>query len=104
MSDAIISTKLELTGEIFWDSRCCLRRMGICVLRPAHESEMRGDLVYLLIVKYLLILCKFSHSILDWMALSCLIVLFCLFVVVVVVFVVVVVVVVFFGGEFLKHF
>ena len=27
--------------------------MGICVLSPAHGSEMRGYLVYLLIVKYL---------------------------------------------------
>ena len=27
--------------------------MGICVLSLAHESEMRGYLVYLLIVKYL---------------------------------------------------
>ena len=27
--------------------------MGICVLSPAHESEMRGYLVYLLTVKYL---------------------------------------------------
>ena len=27
--------------------------MGICVLSPAHESEMRGYLVYLLIVKYI---------------------------------------------------
>ena len=27
--------------------------MGICVLSPAHESEMRGHLVYLMIVKYL---------------------------------------------------
>ena len=26
--------------------------MGICVLRPAHESEMRGYLVCRLIVKY----------------------------------------------------
>ena len=25
--------------------------MGICVWSPAHESEMRGYLVYLLIVK-----------------------------------------------------
>ena len=31
---------------------------------------MRGYLVYLLIVKYLLILFKFSHSIIDWTALS----------------------------------
>ena len=44
--------------------------MGICVLSLAHESEMRGYLVYVLVVKYLLILFKFSHSILDWMALS----------------------------------
>ena len=44
--------------------------MGICVLSPAHESEMRGYLVYVLIGKYLLILFKFSHSILDWTALS----------------------------------
>ena len=27
---------------------------GICVLSPAHESEMRGYLVYVPIVKYLL--------------------------------------------------
>ena len=27
--------------------------MGIYVLSPAHESEMRGYLVYVLIVKYL---------------------------------------------------
>ena len=27
--------------------------MGICVLSPAHENEMRGYLVYVLIVKYL---------------------------------------------------
>ena len=44
--------------------------MGICVLSPAHESEMKDYLVYLLIVKYLLILFKFSHSIIDWTALS----------------------------------
>ena len=46
--------------------------MGICVLSPAHESEMRGYLVYVLIVKKLisLILIKFSHSILDWTVLS----------------------------------
>ena len=30
-----------------------LECMGICVLSPSHESEMRGYLVYLLIVKYL---------------------------------------------------
>ena len=44
--------------------------MGICVLSPAHESEMRGYLLYLLIVKYLLILFKCSHSLLDWTTLS----------------------------------
>ena len=42
--------------------------MGICVLSPAHESEM-SYLVYVLIVKYLTMLFKFSHSILDWTAL-----------------------------------
>ena len=41
---------------------------GVCVLSRAHEREMRGYLVYLLIVKIFisLILFKFSHSILDW--------------------------------------
>ena len=28
--------------------------MGICVLSPAHESEMRGYLVYVLIVRKLI--------------------------------------------------
>ena len=45
--------------------------MGICVLSPAHEGEMRGYLVYVLIVKYLPTLFKFSHSILDRTVLSC---------------------------------
>ena len=42
--------------------------MGIRVLSPAYESEMRGYVDYKLIVKKLiqLILFKFSHSILDW--------------------------------------
>ena len=44
--------------------------MGIRVLSPAHESEMRGYLVYLLIVKYLLISFIFTQSVLDWRALS----------------------------------
>ena len=47
-----------------------LECVGICVLSPAHESEIRGSLVYLLIVKHLPILFKFSHSIIDWTALS----------------------------------
>ena len=29
--------------------------IGICVLSPAHESEMRGYLVYVLTVKYLIL-------------------------------------------------
>ena len=54
MSDVITSTKLEQTGKIFWDSRGCLSAwVSICVLSPGHESEMRGYLVYVLIVKYL---------------------------------------------------
>ena len=44
--------------------------MGIFVLSPAHENQMRGYLVYVLIVKYLSHRFKFSHSILDWTALS----------------------------------
>ena len=46
--------------------------MGICVLSPTHESEMRGYLVYVLIEKYLShqYFLQFSHSILDWTALS----------------------------------
>ena len=52
MADVITSTKLEQTGEIFWDSRGCFECMGIRVLSPAHENEMRGYLVYLLIVNY----------------------------------------------------
>ena len=46
--------------------------MGICVLSPAHKSEMRGYLVYVLIVKKNIssILFKFSHSILDLTVLS----------------------------------
>ena len=27
--------------------------MGICIMNPAHESEMRGYLVYVLTIKYL---------------------------------------------------
>ena len=56
-------------GNILGQSRL-FEYMAICVLSPARESEMRGYLVYVLIVKYLLILFKFSHSILDWTALS----------------------------------
>ena len=44
--------------------------IGTYVLSPEHESEMRGYLVYLLIVKYLSILFKFSHNMLDWTALA----------------------------------
>ena len=69
MSDAITSTKLEQTENILGQPML-FECMGICVLSPVHESEMRGYLVHLLIVQYLLILFKFSHSILDWTALS----------------------------------
>ena len=50
----------------------CFECMSISVLTSAYESEMRGYFVYLLIVKYLSHWClfKFSHSMLDWMALS----------------------------------
>ena len=65
MSDAITSTKLEQTGENIFGQPMLVECMDMCVLSPAHESEMRGYLVYVLIVKYLLILFKFSHGVLD---------------------------------------
>ena len=49
MSDAITSTKLEQTGEILSGQPMLFECMGICVLSPAHESEMRRYLVYVLI-------------------------------------------------------
>ena len=52
MSDAITSTILEQTENILGQPML-FECMGICVLGPAHESEMRGYLVYVLIVKYL---------------------------------------------------
>ena len=56
MSDAITSTKLEQTGKNILGQPMLFECMGICVLSPAHESEMRGYLVYVLIVK------KISHG------------------------------------------
>ena len=58
--------------EIFFGQPMLFVCMDICVLSPAHEIEMRGYLVYVLIVKKLIpsILLKFSHSILDWTVLS----------------------------------
>ena len=53
MSDTITNTNLEQTGEIFLGQPMLFEYMGICVLSPAHESEMKGYLVYVLIVKYL---------------------------------------------------
>ena len=41
MSDAITSAKLKQTGEIFLGQPRLFECMGICVLSPAHESEMR---------------------------------------------------------------
>ena len=52
MADAITSTKLEQTGEILRQPML-FECMGICVLSPAYESETRGYLVSVLIVKYL---------------------------------------------------
>ena len=67
MSDAITSSKLE--KKILGQPKL-FECMGICVLSPAHECEMRSSLVYLLIVKYLSILITVNQSILDWTALS----------------------------------
>ena len=51
MLDAITSTKLEQTGTKNWGQPMLFECMDICVLSPAHESEMRGHLVYEKIVK-----------------------------------------------------
>ena len=53
MSDAITSRKLDQTGEAVLGKPMQFQCMGVCVLSPAHESEMRGYLVYQLIVQYL---------------------------------------------------
>ena len=52
MSDAITSTKRTDGGNNLGQPML-FECMSICVLSPAHESEMRGYLVYLHIVKYL---------------------------------------------------
>ena len=61
---------MEQAGEIFLGQPVLFDCMGICALIPAHECEMKDSLFYLLIVKYLSILSKVSHSTLDWTALS----------------------------------
>ena len=50
-----------------WGQPMLFECIGICVLSPAHETEMRGYLVYVLIVKKIIasILFKFSYCILD---------------------------------------
>ena len=44
--------KTGADGENLWGQSMLFEYMGICVMSPAHESEMRGYLVYLLNVKY----------------------------------------------------
>ena len=46
MSDASGADRGNILGQPM-----LLECMGICVFRPAHETEMRDHLVYLLIVK-----------------------------------------------------
>ena len=56
MSDWVTSTKLKQTGADrgnILGQQMLFECMGICVLSPAHKSEMRGYLVYALIVKTL---------------------------------------------------
>ena len=52
MSDAITSTKLEQAEDILGQPML-FRCMGICVLNPAHESDMSDYLVYVPIAKHL---------------------------------------------------
>ena len=55
MSDAITSTKTGADrGNVLGQPRL-FECMGICVLSTAHESEMSGYLVYVLIEKSYLI-------------------------------------------------
>ena len=51
MSDAITSTGAD--RENIFGQPMLFECMGICVLSPAHESEIRDYLVYVLIAKYL---------------------------------------------------
>ena len=51
MSDAITRTKSGANRENILGQPRLFECMGICVLSPAHESEMRGYLVYVLTVK-----------------------------------------------------
>ena len=44
MSDAITSAKLEPTGKLLGQPMLFVC-MGVCVLSPAHESEMKDYLV-----------------------------------------------------------
>ena len=48
--------KTGAEGGTFFRRPMLFQCMGLCLLSPAHESEMRGYLVYPLIVKYLSIL------------------------------------------------
>ena len=43
--------KTGADGETILEQPILFECMGICVLSPAHESEMRGYLVHVLIVK-----------------------------------------------------
>ena len=69
LSDAITSTKLgqpvKKEGGTILGQPMLFECMGICVFSLAHECEIRGSLVYLLIVKRLphRFCLKFSHSI-----------------------------------------
>ena len=54
MSDAIYQYKTGADRESTLGQPMLFECMGICVLSPAHECEMRASLVYLLFVKKLL--------------------------------------------------
>ena len=53
--------KTEASGEAILGQPMLFECMGICALSPAHESEMRGYLVYALIVKSLLLILSLIH-------------------------------------------
>ena len=51
ISDAITSAKTGADGGNILGQLRLFECVGICLLSPAHENEMRGYLVYLLIAK-----------------------------------------------------
>ena len=74
MSGAITSTKLEQTGKLFGDSRCCLSAWVSAFWARRMKLKVKWGVALFISADCKIptssILFKFSHSILDWTALS----------------------------------